>query len=129
MQKKRRAALPPAVDKYGGAFNVQRLWEAVPPPPGLLAIGDCVQALNPVGSRRWTLSDTCACAAAWPTGRLPEGRRSGSIARLSSWSVDARGASKDAKEAAAPPLPPISGFNPPFSCIPPTYSLRSTRKA
>jgi 2-polyprenyl-6-methoxyphenol hydroxylase-like FAD-dependent oxidoreductase len=46
-------ALPPAlfyrtVCKHAGANNVQRGWDATPPPPGVLAIGDGVQALNPV---------------------------------------------------------------------------------
>ncbi|KAL4858928.1 putative epoxidase LasC [Chlorella vulgaris] len=34
--------------KHAGANNVQRCWDATPPPPGVLVIGDGVQALNPV---------------------------------------------------------------------------------
>ncbi len=37
-----------AVCKHAGANNVQRCWDATPPPPGVLVIGDGVQALNPV---------------------------------------------------------------------------------
>jgi hypothetical protein len=37
-----------AVCKHAGANNVQRCWDATPPPPGVLAIGDGVQALNPL---------------------------------------------------------------------------------
>eukprot|EP00887_Chlorella_sp_A99_P000333 scaffold13.g333.t1 len=36
------------VAHYATTANVARLWEAAPPPPGLLALGDSVQALNPV---------------------------------------------------------------------------------
>lgn len=34
--------------KYGGTINILRGWHQVPMPPGLLVIGDCVQAVNPV---------------------------------------------------------------------------------
>lgn len=44
----RRAELLAPLRKYGGAYNIQRAYEKVTLPAGLLVLGDAVQALNPV---------------------------------------------------------------------------------
>lgn len=44
----RRAELLAPLAKYGGAYNIQRAYDKVALPAGLLVLGDAVQALNPV---------------------------------------------------------------------------------
>lgn len=77
----RRAEPLTPLEKYGGAYNICHSWEKVPPPPGVLAIGDAVQTLNPVYAQGMSVAAKsaealdAAMAAALPAGGSLEARR------------------------------------------------------